>query len=142
MAGETTGWGTEFHLHNGVALTELVGVFDITPPNEQTDDVEVTHYKSPGRRREYIRGLIESGEFQVQMNYVAGSATDVLARAAHSAGDTRAFKIVVPDDAGDPAWEITGNCYAKGYERALPIEDRLTATLTCKVTGALTEAAP
>jgi len=142
MAGETIGWGAEFQLYNGTILTELVGVYELTVPNEQSDDIEITNFKSPGRRREYMRGLIETGEGTVTMNYVAGSATDILIRAAHIAGDTRAYKIVIPDDDGAAAWEIDGSCYVKGYERGIPVDDRLTATMTVKFTGATTEAAP
>lgn len=142
MAGETTGWGTDFKLHNGTALTSLVGVFEISMPSESADDVETTHFKSPGRRREYIRGLIETGEVEVQMNYVPGSATDILCRDALDDGDNRAFSVTLPDAAGDPEWVVTGTCYAKTYERAIPLDDRLTATLTLKVTGATSEAAP
>jgi predicted secreted protein len=142
MAGETIGWGAAFWLHNGSALAELAGVFNLTPPNPQADDVEITTYKSSGKRREYIQGMIETGEGTIEMNYVPASVTDALCRAAHAAGDTRAFKIVIPDDAGSPAWEITGNCYVKGYERAIPVDDRITANLTVKFTGAINEAAP
>lgn len=141
MAGESIGWGAEFQLHNGTALTALVGVFEMSVPNEQADDVEITHFKSTGKKREYIQGLIETGEGTISMNYVPGSATDILCRAAKDAGDTRAFKIVLPDDAGDPLWEIDGFCYVKGYERDIPVDDRMTATLTVKYTGAITESA-
>lgn len=135
MADEAIGWGAEVHLHNGSSLTELVGVFELTVPNEQADDVEVTHFKSPGKKRQYIQGLIETGEGTFSMNYVAGSATDLLCQAAKNAGDTRAYKIVIPDDAGLPHWEIDGFCYVKGYERAIVVDDRQTATLTVKFSG-------
>jgi len=141
MVGETIGWGAEFQLHNGTSLIELVGVFELTVPNEQADDVEITNFKSAGKKREYIQGLIETGEGTMSMNYVPGSATDTLCQAAKSAGDTRAYKIVIPDAAGDPAWEIDGFCYVKGYERGIPVDDRITATLTVKFTGDTTEAA-
>jgi len=141
MAGESIGWGAEFQLHNGTSLVALAGVFEMSVPNEQADDVEITHFKSAGKKREYIQGLIETGEGTISMNYVPGSATDILCRAAKDAGDTRAFKIVLPDDAGDPTWEIDGFCYVKGYERDIPVDDRMTATLTVKYTGDTTEAA-
>jgi len=140
MAG--IGYGAAFWLHNGAtpgALTELAEVFALTPPNEQVDDVETTHYKSPGRTREYIQGLIDAGEADVQMNYSPGSATDILIRGAKAAGN-RAYKIELLDDAGD-IWEITGNCYVKGYEREIPIDDRMTATMTVRFAGASEEAA-
>lgn len=144
MSGESIGWGAEAHLHDGGvpgALVELVGVFNLTLPNPQRDDVEVTHYKSPSREREYIAGLIENGEIQLEMNYVAGSATDLLLAAAKAAGNVRAVKIVVPTTASATGWAFNFNAYVKGYERAVPLDDRLTAVATLKVAGAVTEAA-
>lgn len=141
MAGETIGWGTEFSLHNGTALTELEGVFNIGIPEATTDDVEITHYKSAGRYREFIAGLKDRGEFQVEMNYVPGSPTDLLCQAALAAGDRRPFQSVLPDDEGEPAWAIDGTAYAKGYTRAVPVDDRLTAVLTMRVSGDVAEAA-
>lgn len=134
------GWGAEFHLDNASnVLTELGEITAITPPNPQMADVEATHFKSPNRRREYIAGLIEDGEGTFEMNYDPGSATDALLRAALSDGVTRSYMIVIPDGAG--TWEITGDCVVKGYERNVPIDDRMTATLTVRFTGASSEAA-
>ena len=141
MANEAIGWSAEFQLHNGTILTKLAGAFELTVPNDQADDVEITSFDSAGKRREYIQGLVESGEGTISMNYVPGSVTDALCRTAHTAGDTRAYKIIIPATDGTDAWEIDGFCYAKGYERNIPLDDRLTATLTVKFSGAVTEAA-
>ena len=142
MTEALIGYGSEFHLDDDAGtpvLTELGEILSVTPPNPQVEDVEATHMKSPNRRREYIAGLIEDGEGEFQMNYVAGSATDTLLQTALSDGVTRNYKIVLPDDATN--WEITGTCIVKRYERAVPIDDRMTATLTVRFTGASTEAA-
>lgn len=134
------GLGSQFWLDSAAdVLTQLGEIISVTPPNPQTAEVEATHMASPNRRREYIAGLIEDGEGSFQMNYVPGSATDVLIRAAQADGITRDYKIVIPDGAG--TWEITGDCIVKGYERDLPIDDRMTATLTVRFTGATAEAA-
>lgn len=136
------GLGTEFWLGNNVAtpvLTKLGEIISVTPPNPQTAEVEATHMASPNRRREYIAGMIEDGEGTFEMNYVPGSETDVLIRGAQASGLTKPYKIVIPDGTGK--WEITGSCIVRGYERNLPIDDRMTATLTVRFTGAVTEAA-
>lgn len=145
MAGESIGWGAQVSMFNDVAtpvLTELAFVFNMTLPNPQVDDVEVTHYKSAARQREYIAGLIENGELQIEMNYVAGSPTDLLISAARAAGTTRNMVVVVPTTVGaSKKWQFTFPVYVKGYERAIPLEDRLTAVMTVKVAGAVTEVA-
>lgn len=135
------GWGAEFHLEAtaGGTLTQLGEITGISLPNPQTAEVEATHFGSPNRRREYISGLIEDGEGSFEMNFVPGSATDTLIRAAQADGESRGYMIVIPDGTG--TWEVTGECIVRGYERSVPIDDRMTATLTVRFTGATTEAA-
>lgn len=134
------GLGAEFHLEDDASLlTQLGEILSVTPPNPTVEDVEATHFGSPNRRREYIAGLIEDGEGTFEMNLVPGSSTDTLIQTALTDGVTRGYKIVLPD--GAFGWEITGDCIVKGYERNVPIDDRMTATLTVRFTGASTEAA-
>lgn len=137
-----TGWGGQAHLHNGTALTKLLGVTEVNLPEDQVDEIEVTTLEAAGRRKEFISGMIDSGTFDVVMNYVAGSTTDDLCRDALTAGDVRAWKIVVPDAAGVAARQFTGNGFVRGYKiDAMRPGDAMTATLTIRVSGAVTEAA-
>jgi predicted secreted protein len=136
------GIGAQVWLGSAGTPTTPVQLGEITSvplPNPQTADVEATHFGSPNRRREYIAGLIEDGEGTIGMNYDPNSATDVICRAAQNDGIARSYKIVIPD--GSATWEITGTCIVKGYERSVPIDDRMTANLSIRFTGASTEAA-
>lgn len=133
------GYGATFSLHNGTTLVALGEVTAISLPNSQTAEVEATHFGSPNRRREFIAGLIDDGEGTFEMNLEPGGTTDALIRAAQTAGDIRAYKIVIPKPSG--TWEITGTCIVRGYERNVPIDDRMTATLSVRFTGSATEAA-
>jgi predicted secreted protein len=140
MADVTIGWGAQFWLDSASdVLTKLGEITGISLPNPQVEEVEATHFESPNRRREYISGLITDGEGTFEMNYNPGSATDVILRAAIADGVVRDYKIVLPD--GEDTWEITGDCIVKGYERNVPIDDRMTATVTVRFTGASSEAA-
>lgn len=139
MTAAKTGYGGEFHLHNGTALTELLEVVSFTLPNGETETVEATHLKSPGRRREYIAGMIEDGELEVVLNYVPGSVTDTLILDALTEGDSRAFMAVLPRTTTD--WEITGTCIVTGYDRgSVEADGKMEATMTVRLTGATTEA--
>lgn len=140
MTTALIGYGAELWLDNASGvLTQLAEITAITPPNPQVDQVEATHFESPGRRREYISGLVEDGEGTFEMNYVPGSATDALIRAALSDGVTREYRIIIPT--ATTGWQFDGSCVVTGYERNIPIDDRMTATLTVRFTGATTEAA-
>jgi len=138
------GWGGEFWLSDGAAtpvLKELIQVKSFTLPQDEVEQVETSHLKSPGRRREYAPGMIEGGEFEVVLNFRAGSDTDQLLAAALVAGDNRDFKAVIPER-GTPVWDIEGECIIAGYDRGeVNIDDAMEATVTCKITGLPVEGA-
>lgn len=134
------GRNSQFHLDDASdSLTQLSEILSVALPNSQIEDVEATHMAS-GTRREYIAGLIDDGEGTIEMNYVPGSDTDVLITAALADGVTRGYKVVLPVADGS-TWEVTGDCIVKGYEKSVPIGDRMTATMTIRFTGASSEAA-
>lgn len=146
MSDAKIGWGGSFWLGNNATpsvLTEIAEIISITPPNPQTDAVESTHFKSPGRAREYVPGLIEFGEIQIGINYVAGGASDLIVTGAQADDDARPAKIVIPTNAvGVPSglWGFSFNAIVTGYEKDIPIDDRMTAIITLRVAGAVTEA--
>lgn len=108
-----------------VAIAE---VFNVNPPSQTDDVVEATHYGSPNRRREYIPGLVESGEVSFDMNYVPGSDSDVLINAAQ--GVEKILRLTFPNGVS-----MVFNAIRQGYEKNAPLDDRLTATVTFRVTG-------
>lgn len=103
-------------------------IFNLNPPSQVDDVVEATHYSSPNRRREYIPGLVESGELSFDMNYVPGSDSDVLINAAQ--GVEKRLRITFPNGVTQ-----VFNGVRQGYEKNAPIDDRMTATVTFRVTG-------
>lgn len=140
MTAAVTGWGGQFWLHNGTALTKLVEVTSFGLPTPEAETVEATHLESPNRRREYITGMIEDGELEVVMNYVPGSTTDLLIANALTDGTAKAWKAVVPNATVGRKFE--GLCIVTGYDRgSIEPDGKLEATMTVRLTGATTEAA-
>lgn len=142
MSNALIGYGTRSYMGatpSATALTKLAEVTSVSLPNEQIGEVDVTHYESPGRTREYIAGFTDAGEISIEMNFVPGSATDGLIVDAKTDGLVRTFRIVTPAD--DNSQQYTFNGFVKGYERAVPIDDRMTATVTIRVAGAVTQEA-
>jgi len=134
------GIGITFSVNTGDSpdTWQVLGeVFNLSPPNAQVDDIDATHYASPDRTREFIAGLTDLGEMSVEMNYIPGSETDNYLLAWRSAGTNRLCRIVYPTS---PNLQDTFQAYVKGYEPNLPLDDKLTATLTLKVAGAVTRA--
>lgn len=140
MSDALLGWGASVQLHNGTSLVELVEVVSFPLPEDEADEVEVTHLKSPDRRREYIQGLIDGGTVDVELNYIPNSPTDVLIRAQRSAAAVRTIVFTVPD--GEDGWEITTSAFIKGYARGpVAAGDKMNAVVRFRISGAQTEAA-
>lgn len=142
MSNARIGWGGKVYLGTSAlesTLTLLGEVIDATFPSDETDEVDVTHLASPGRRKEFKAGLIDGGEMTITMNYDPGSATDLLLTAAKEAGDTRAVRAVVPSETGDGSadWNFTSTGFVKKYapDRMAP-GDKITATAVIRITGA------
>ncbi len=112
------------------ALVDIGEVFNITPPGGTADRVEATHMKSPGRRREYIAGLIDSGEASFEINFVPGSPTDAFLRRLLTSGEIVQHQIEFPNGA-----TVTYDAAVTGYEKTVPLDDRMTATITVAPSG-------
>ncbi|AHK42211.1 putative major tail protein V [Ensifer adhaerens OV14] len=129
------GYGSFFHVSqdDGATWIELAEVFDITPPSDTVDVVDATHMQSPNRTREFISGLSDPGEASFEMNFVPGSASDAKIREIRTAGSRVKCRITFPNSV---KWIFSG--LVTGYEPAVPTDDKMTATVTFKVTGSYT----
>lgn len=131
------GYGSQFYLWDPnagpAAYVAIAEITNMTPPNQQVDQVDVSNMDSANRTREFIAGLTDPGEMTVEMNFVPNSTTDALIRARRLAGDYQNAKIVFPNGA---QWVFAA--FVSGYEISTPIDDKMTATLTLKVAGAIT----
>src|SRR5690606_11430791 len=130
----TLGYGGEFHLYDGTNLYELVEVkeFDIPGPAPR-EQVETTHLKSAGWRREDVSGFYEDQDIEGRLNSRPMSDTDVLLEDAVADGDTRAFKIVIPEN-GVPTSQVEGTCRCTGYSRGRVVADGvIEATATFRI---------
>lgn len=142
MTEARIGWGGKFFLgtaNTEASLVEMAEVRECGFPQDETDEAEATHLKSPGRRKEFVAGLIDGGEFTVTFNYVPGSATDLAMTDAKETGTTRKIRIVIPDETGTGTadWNIVTSGFVKKYapDNMAP-GDIITATATIRVTGA------
>lgn len=145
MSDARIGWGGELQIGTSSAAASLVELGEVRSfnlPQAEADEVEVTHLKSPNRRKEFISGLIDGGQIEAVINYVPGSATDLLLADARDDGDVRAVRFIIPDQTGAAAWQITTSGFVKRYSpNDVTPGDAITATVTLRITGAISEAA-
>lgn len=126
------GYGSFFHISRDSEATwiDLAEITNITPPNDKIDEIDATHMQSPNRTREFIPGLIDPGEASFDMNFIPGSTTDLLIAEIKTAGERVKCRVTFPNGV---TWKFSG--WVSGYEPAVPTDDKMTATVTWRVTG-------
>jgi hypothetical protein len=116
-----------------VSYTPLAEIKNVTPPNQQADQVDVTHNTSPQRRREFVSGLINPGDATFEMNFIPGSASDLRIQALQTSGLNVNTRITYPNLIN---WDFL--CFVKGYAIKSETAAGMVATVTLTVTGAVT----
>ncbi|MFG6080979.1 phage tail tube protein [Paracoccus litorisediminis] len=139
MADGMLGYGTTVRIGRGATptWTPLALLGDIEMPDEQADEVDVTHMQSPGRRKQFIAGLLDSGELSIPMNYIPGSASDTLCKAIKTSGEQVLVEITLPVPSGETAVPEVFSGFLKGYARTAPINDKMAATATFRLSEAV-----
>lgn len=75
-------------------LFKLAEVKRIQHPDAASfEQAEATHMESPGRRREFVDTFYEDQDFEVEMNRVPGSETELVIQAVVGDSDTLAARI-------------------------------------------------
>lgn len=128
------GYGTVFEMAQQATPSTFVAmgeVINVDPGEDDDEEVEATHYTSPDRTREYIAGLTTPGEMTVEGNFIPGSATDLAIIAAR--GKKNVGRITFPNGV-----RKTFPIVRRGYNQAIPLDDRMTFTANFKRAGAST----
>ena len=123
-------------LADSAQYTDIGEPFEITPPEQMDDEIEVTHFGSPDGVKEFIGGLTDPGECSFNINYVPGGATEELLLAAKATRKPRAFKFTWPNGV---TWSF--DLLIRGYQPTAPLNDRLTCQVTGRVSGSIVRAA-
>lgn len=131
-------FGTLFKMGDGATpeiFTTVAEVFDISGPSMSKDAIETTHHGSTNGWREFISGLKDGGEVTLSMNFLPQNSTqdDSTGVISQLSGDTvDNYQVVLPDD---DETTITFAAVVTAFEIAEPVDDRLTADATFKVSG-------
>lgn len=131
MAG-IDAFGTVWKMHDGsstyVTVEEVtnIGLLDV-----DVDTIDVSSHDSPSQWREFVGGMKDGGELSMDINYdpaLHGTLFSAL-------GENRNQKFILPD-AG--AAEVSFEAVVSGFSASAPYDDKLSATVTLKVSGAVT----
>lgn len=133
------GYGSAVRVHDGVTPKpggwfELGKVNNISPPNEQTDQVERTHMKSPNRTKQFVSGLKDPGDMTIGLNYVPGNGTELYIIAWRKTGENREVEVGLAESLEADTFEAFPLGFAPG---SLEPSGLMTADLNLKVAGAV-----
>lgn len=129
-------FGTVWALHDGTTalpagFSDVADVTNIDVLDVEVDTIDATTHDSASQWREFIGGLKDAGELSMEINYdpaVHGTIFSAL-------GETRHQKITLTDSG---AASVEFDAILSGFSAEAPYDDKLSATVTLKVTGAVT----
>lgn len=138
MAGQIN-FGVVFKIGTtATPSTTLADVFNVSPPKQSRDAVDITTHGSAGGAMEFAAdGVYDPGELTVEMNYIAASATDTAILAALASATNYYFQWSAKSAAGVKTFTTQGIVTEYGPD-ALPIKGKQTATMKVKLSGAVT----
>jgi predicted secreted protein len=105
-------------------------VTNVGGPGLARDTYDVTAHDSPDQWREFIGGLKDGGEVSLDINYDPADHDSLVADFDDSA--PRNYELAFPTTP-ETVWGLS--LILTGFEPAGPHDDKLTATVTFKVTG-------
>ncbi len=111
-------------------FTEVAEVFSFGGPNEDSEEIDVTHLRSPGRRREYIQSYLDAGELPINMNWVTGDAAQEALIAEYDTGTINNRRLNFPDGS-----VLTFQAYVKSRSTPAAVGEKLVRNVTLRITG-------
>lgn len=139
MTDAKLGYGTKLKMSDMATPTPVfseIGEIKDGPNDEDSVDlVEVTNHQSPGKRREYIGGLIDGGEVTFTVNYIPDNPThDRSTGLQAKIGQNIDFRLEEPGMLqGFGFAAIVMNC-----SRSYPVAEAMEMQVTIKKTGDVT----
>lgn len=127
MAGED-GFGTQLQRFGGSSFAAIGRITSISGPGIKRSTIDVTAHDSEDGWMEFLGSLKDGGEVSADVNYTP-SVHNVL---VDDFEDTEARSYRIEFRSGS-AW--TFDAILTGLEPDAPYDDKLSATLTWKVTG-------
>ncbi|HUT12399.1 MAG TPA: phage tail tube protein [Thermoguttaceae bacterium] len=116
------------------ATVAYAGVKSISGPGVSVDMLDVSTHDAGTGYRTFVPGLADGGELTVEAVFDDANEAIVAAHLATPYNNSvLAIEITFP---GDIVWAF--NAFISGYEPSAAVDGDCTATITLKVTGAIT----
>lgn len=119
--GTTLSW-------NSTTVNELTSIGDL---DTSADDIEVTDYQATDGYKEFIQGLKDGGELEIEGNFYPSDTGQSNLISDFNAGTTQEVVITLPGSIG--AW--TFDAYVKAFATQVPLDGKVGFSATLKITG-------
>lgn len=113
--------------------TEVAEVLECPPPSPEVDEAELTHQQSPDYYREFVATLIDPGDTEITLNYTPASHELAMTKIRQSIW----WRIELPDGT-----TFDFKAYVKSVSNENPIDDRITFSITLRVSGPIVPTYP
>lgn len=133
MTSATVAYGLSLKKTGGTNIAEILS---LDGPNAERDMIDVTNMQSASQAKEFIAGLIDGGEISLDLNYLPQNATHKLILTDLATPSTATGYTLTLTDASTST--ITANLLVKSFKLKGAVADRLSASVTFKVTGPVT----
>lgn len=131
------GKGTKFQRETVTPGTyaDIAQVVSIGGPTLTRETIDSTHQASTGRWREFIAGLQDAGEITVELLFDPDNTGHIDLRSDLAVDALHKYRISFPD--ATPT-TVTVDALVTRFEPRAPLDEKLTATVTLKISGAPT----
>lgn len=140
MAGRNA-FGTKFERGDGTEGSEtfeaLANVTNIAGPELSRETIDTTAHDTADAWREFIGSLKDGGEVSLDLNYDPNKHDELVADLDDA--EPRSYRLVFPVT---PAVAWTIKAVMTGFSSEAPIDDKLSASVTFKVSGKPSIGAP
>lgn len=117
---------------SGGTFATVGTIYEMSPPGATRDAVDKTSHSSTDRWREFIGGMKELGDMQIDLEFdPASTAVDDMYTDLNT--NTAGYYKVVFNDVASTEWGFSA--FVTGVDVATPLEDKRMMTVTIKGTG-------
>jgi hypothetical protein len=141
MSGEVKTQGTKLQLAgtaSPVTYTDTANVVSISGLGGQKGDIDITNFDSTAK--EFLTGLEDPGQVQVEINYAPADATQDTMWSLKNSGALRTWRITMPGASPAPYFSFAAT--VQQFQVNFQTDDVVRATVTLRVSGAITKSAP
>ena len=116
--------------------TTVANITSISGPEIARDSIDISTMDSPTKHREFIPGMIDSGEITAELNYDGTTVAALLK--AQTTASASAIVVTIPDGDGTTNKSTyTGTGFITSLGHAIPFDDKVTQSVGIKLTSRL-----